>query len=87
MGRLETIFARRGGRFQISGAGELYWNGRRVVTELKLPGHMDLAAWIVAGASMVVAVFTALGFFFRPHSEGVLLTLVSPVLGILGGML
>ena len=43
--------------------GELYWDGKKVETSFGLSRRNEIIAWVVAGATVVMAVVDILRFF------------------------
>jgi len=65
MRKIETIFTHGPGRLGIDENGNLYWNGKPVVTEssLNLKWWVDCSVIVGAISTAIIAVFTALIFY------------------------
>jgi hypothetical protein len=46
--------------FQLDENNQLYWDGKKVRTEITLPLKMDWAVWIIAVSTLIGAVYTIL---------------------------
>jgi hypothetical protein len=44
--------------FSVDEEGQLYWKGRKVRTEVRLPAKIDWAAWIIAISTGIGALET-----------------------------
>ena len=58
MENLKTITIEGLDSFKVDEKGNLYWGDRKVRTALTLPFKLDIAAWLVAGATVVQALHT-----------------------------
>jgi hypothetical protein len=58
MKNLKTISLDDLDGFKVDESGNLYWGSRKVRTALALPFKLDVAAWLVAAATVVQALHT-----------------------------